>query len=142
MQQSEWPQLEGLLCEQLPGHASWLVAVKAYGLRLGPHAWPLPGMGCWIQLQPPSAPCSRESFLLLLPVKGILGEGVSLKDCTSFLETVAGATSPRLPASPSGLPNMGLEPHAAFGAAAKGGGVAPDLPGRGAFAEGCLDPPR
>ena len=64
MQQSDWPQLEGLMNGELPGHAPWLVAVRTYGLRLGPHAWPLPAMGCWIHVQPPAAGAVlREIFL-------------------------------------------------------------------------------
>ena len=71
-----------------PGSAVWLACCKPGFWRWGPHAWPLPGVGCWASL----ARGSPGGFLQLFPAAQLLSQGIALKDMHKFLETEAGST--------------------------------------------------
>jgi hypothetical protein len=69
----------------MPGNEPWLAVHKAGAYRYGAGATPLPGVGCLIW---PGTLASH--YVLLLPVKPILANGIALRDVKSFLETESG----------------------------------------------------
>ena len=85
----------GSIFEQLAatthvGASPWLVACWPYSMRYGAHAFPLPGYGCFCQchVQPDS---TWDVFIVVLPVAGIVSNGIACQDAVTFFDTPAGA---------------------------------------------------
>lgn len=79
--------------EGAAGTTPWLVACRPFAWRVGPHAWPLPGLGSFVKLH--KLPEGLEAYLVMIPMGIVISEGVALKDMQAFLETDTGAQASR-----------------------------------------------
>ena len=83
---SQWPQSEKMFEANDEANCPWMTAVRPWAWRWGRQGWPLPGFGAWVQ---PFAN-DLDIMALLIPVGGVVKQGISLKDVQSFFETPVG----------------------------------------------------
>jgi len=83
---SDWG-LGDLECESEPGSCPWTVAFRQNSWRYGPHAWPLPGVGSFVQnLADPVL----DVYIIVIPLEEALTHGIAAKDLQAFLDTHSG----------------------------------------------------
>jgi hypothetical protein len=71
------------------GTSPWLICMRQFAWRYGPHSWPMPGLGCFVQNL--SEEC-LEVYMIMPPVTAAIEQGISVKDMQAFLETGSGQT--------------------------------------------------
>ena len=68
------------------GARPWLVCLKPYAFRYGPHAFPLAGFGCILHHV-----CGPPMSIIAVPAKELLSQGISLPDLPAYYNTSGGA---------------------------------------------------
>jgi hypothetical protein len=84
----DWPEAADFLSVGDIGNSPWATCAKPWAWRYGPFAWPMPGFGSWVQ----ASETAFDITLLIVPVEGVVKQGIALKDLPSFLETPSGST--------------------------------------------------
>lgn len=69
------------------GAMPWLVANRWNQWRSGPSAFPLPGYGSFIMVEPDAG---VRQFFVLVPCEAVLMEGISMRDVASFFDSPSG----------------------------------------------------
>jgi hypothetical protein len=85
----DWPFNEKLFGLDTPGSYPWVTSIRPFAWRYGPHAWPMLGMGSFVQNLSDE---SVDMCFIVLPTASVIQKGISLKDLQAFLDTDSGQT--------------------------------------------------